>query len=68
MLEGKEFEQQIGQVKVEIDLTPEGKLKIGAEADLLGLLKELAAKTSTPVDDVAVAWIEKVLGAAKALS
>ncbi len=71
MLEGNELEQKIGNVgSVIVDVTPELKLKIsaGVEIDLLAELKKLAEKTATPLDDVAIGWIEKVAKAASALA
>jgi hypothetical protein len=64
VLEGTEFEQKIGQVgSVTVDVTPELKLKVSAsvEVDLLAEIKKLAAKTATPIDDAAIAWIEKLV-------
>lgn len=71
MLEGTEFEQKIGQVgAVIVDVTPELKLSISAkvEVDLIGELKKLAEKTATPIDDAALAWIEKLVKAGNALA
>ena len=71
ILEGNEFEQKIGQVgAVVVDVTPELKLSLSAkvEVDLLAEIKKLAEKTATPYDDMAIAWIEKVLAAAKAIA
>lgn len=71
VLEGNEFEQKIGQVgAVVVDVTPELKLKVSAsvEVDLIGELKKLAEKTATPIDDAAIAWIEKLVKAGNALA
>jgi hypothetical protein len=71
MLEGPEFEQKIGEVgAVIVDVTPELKLSISAkvEVDLIGEIKKLAAKTATPIDDAAIAWIEKLVKAGNALA
>ncbi len=71
MLEGTEFEQKIGQVgAVIVDVTPELKIKVSAsvEVDLIGELKKLAEKTATPIDDAALAWIEKLVKAGNALA
>jgi hypothetical protein len=71
MLEGKELEGKIGSVgSYEVDVTPELKLKIaiGAEVDLVGELKKLAEKTDTPMDDLVIAWLEKLAAAAKVVS
>ena len=70
MLEGKEFEQKIGNVgSVSVDVTPELKLKVVAEVevDLVAEAKKLAAKTSTPIDDAAIEWLEKIVKGAAAL-
>ena len=71
VLEGNELEQKIGQVgTVIVDVTPELKLKVSAvvEIDLLSEIKKLAAKTATPIDDAAIAWIEKLVKAGNALA
>ena len=71
VLEGNELEQKIGQVgTVIVDVTPELKLSISAkvEVDLIGELKKLAEKTATPIDDAALAWIEKLVKAGNALA
>lgn len=71
ILEGTEFEQKIGQVgAVIVDVTPELKIKVSAsvEVDLIGELKKLAEKTATPIDDAALAWIEKLVKAGNALA
>ena len=71
VLEGNEFEQKIGQVgAVIVDVTPELKIKVSAsvEVDLIGELKKLAEKTATPIDDAALAWIEKLVKAGNALA
>ena len=73
MLEGKELIQPVGDLgEVSLDLTPEGKIvamvSLKKEIDLVAALKAAAAKTSTPVDDAAVAWIEKVLAALKVMA
>lgn len=71
VLEGNEFEQKIGQVgAVVVDVTPELKIKVSAsvEVDLIGELKKLAEKTATPIDDAAIAWIEKLVKAGNALA
>lgn len=66
MLEGKEFEQKLGEYgTASVDVTPELKLKleVGIEVDLVGEVKKIAAKTATPIDDQAIAWIEGVVKA-----
>jgi hypothetical protein len=70
MLEGKELETKIGEFgSAFVDVNDSLVLEIGlsAKVDLVAELKKIAAKTSTPVDDVAIAWIEKVLAAKKAM-
>lgn len=64
MLEGKELEKKLGDYgSVSVDVTPDLKVKIELEAhiDLVAEVKKLAAKTATPVDDAAIAWIEKIV-------
>lgn len=65
MLEGKELETKIGEFgAVSFDITDKGMLKISAEIqiDLVAEAKKLAAKTATPIDDAAIAWLEKISG------
>ncbi len=67
MLEGKELEKQLGEYgSVSVDVTPQLKVVIAVEAhiDLIAEAKKLAAKSSTPVDDAAIAWLEKIVAAA----
>jgi hypothetical protein len=64
MLEGKEVEGKLGEFGgYSVDLGKDGKLVIALEAkiDLIAELKKLCAKTATPVDDAAIAWVEKML-------
>ncbi len=64
MLEGKEVEKKIGEFgSASLDVTPELKLKleVSVEVDLVAEAKKLAAKTGTPIDDAAVAWLEKLV-------
>lgn len=64
MLEGKELEKKLGDYgSVSVDVTPDLKVKVAIEAqiDLVAEVKKLAAKTATPVDDAAIAWIEKIV-------
>lgn len=64
MLEGNEVEKQLGEYgKVAVDLSPDGKLKVVAEVhvDLIAELEKLAAKTSSKVDDQAIAWVKGML-------
>ncbi len=65
MLEGKEFEGKIGSVGAySADLDDKGNLEImiGVKIDLVEEAKKLAVKTSTPIDDQAIAWLEKLMG------
>lgn len=71
MLQGKELEVKLGEYgSASVDVTPELKLKIsiGAEVDIVAELHKLAAKTSTPVDDTVVAFLEKLVAGAKAIA
>jgi hypothetical protein len=63
MFEKKEFEKKFGQhTAVAVDVTPDLKLKVTFEisVDLVEEAKKLAAKTNTPIDDTAVAWLQKL--------
>jgi hypothetical protein len=67
MFEGKELEKSFGDVAtVSVDVTPDLHLEVSAtvRVDLIGEAKKLAAKTGTPIDDVAIAWLEKLVRAA----
>ncbi len=69
MLEGKEVDVKLGSIgNLSVDVTPDLHLdvQVGVKIDLLAELKKLAAKTQTPLDDTAIAWVERVLAAAKA--
>ena len=68
LLEGKELEKQFSEsVKVSVDVTPDLKVKLEAEIDLIAEVKKLAAKTSTPIDDTVIEWLEKITKAASAI-
>lgn len=65
MLEGKEFEKELGDAgKVTIDVTPDLKviaeIAVKKEIDLIAVIKELAAKTATPIDDKVIEFLEKI--------
>lgn len=64
MLEGKEIDKKIGDYgTASVDVTPDLKVKVevGIEVDLIAELKKLAAKTNTPLDDQAIAWVESMV-------
>lgn len=63
-LEGKELEGKIGDgaLGYSVDLSDKGVLAIAVEVDLVVAAKALAAKTGTPIDDTAIAWLEKLMG------
>lgn len=64
-LEGKELDGKIGEYGAySIDLNDKGELElaIGLKIDLVAEAKKLAAKTGTPIDDQAIAWLEKLMG------
>lgn len=64
MLEGKELEGKIGNVgEYFVDANDKGEIEIGVSVkiDLLAEIKKLAAKSQTPIDDAAIAWIEKLI-------
>ena len=68
ILEGKELEKQFSEsVKVSIDVTPALTVKLEAEVDLIAEAKKLALKTETPIDDAAIAWLEKITKLASSL-
>lgn len=67
MLEGKEFEKKIGEYgSASVDVTSDLKIKVAVavEVDLIAEAKKLAAKTNTPIDDQAIAWLEVIVKAA----
>lgn len=37
-------------------------ITVGVAIDLVAEAKKLAAKTSTPIDDQAIAWLESLMG------
>lgn len=66
MLEGNEIEAKLGDVgTVTVDVSPDLKVRaqVTVEVDLVSELKRLAEKTNTPIDDMAIAWIERVVKA-----
>lgn len=65
MFEGKELEGKIGNFgEYAVDVTEKGTLKasVSIEVDIIAELEKAAAKTQTPMDDMAMAWVKKVLG------
>ncbi len=69
MFEGKELEKQLGEYgSVSVDVSPQLKVVVALEAhiDLIAEVKKLAAKTATPIDDQAIAWLEILIGASSA--
>lgn len=61
MLEGKEVEKKLGEYgSVSLDVTPDLKVLASIEVhiDLIKEIEKLAAKTATPLDDQAMAWIK----------
>ncbi|HEY8272160.1 MAG TPA: hypothetical protein VIG33_14820 [Pseudobdellovibrionaceae bacterium] len=64
MLEGKEAEGSFGGFGgYSVDITDKGLLEIGVSVriDLVAEAKKLAEKTATPIDDTAIAWLEKLM-------
>ncbi len=64
MLEGNEVDVNLGSVgHATLDIDGKGNLSVGlsAKINLVDELKKLAEKTSTPIDDAAIAWVEKLL-------
>lgn len=65
MFEGKEVSGKIGEYGgYGLDLQPDGILVASVELkiDLIAELEKLAAKTSTKIDDAAMAWVKGMLG------
>lgn len=65
MLAGKELEFKLGEYgSASVDVTGQGFLEVSlvAKVDLVAELEKLAAKTSTKVDDAAMAWVKGMLG------
>lgn len=68
MLEGKEVEGKLGEYgEYSVDLDDKGNVEIAIAAkykvNLVEVAKAAAAKTKTPVDDNAIAWLEKIMKA-----
>lgn len=69
MFEGKEIDGKIGDVgHYFVDVSDKGEVEIGVSVkiNLVAEAKKLAAKTATPIDDQAIAWLEKLMGATSA--
>lgn len=65
MLEGKELEGKVGEFGgYSADLNDKGELEISlsVKVDLVAEAEKLAAKTGTPIDDQAIAWLKKLMG------
>jgi|KBSSwiStaDraftv2_1062776.scaffolds.fasta_scaffold6519531_1 hypothetical protein len=65
MLEGKEVEGKIGEIgEYYVDLNDKGEIEVAVslKIDLVKEAKKLAASTGTPIDDTAIAWLEKLMG------
>lgn len=65
MLEGKEVDVKIGEYgSASVDLNAKGEVEIAVaiKVDLVAEAKKLAAKSATPIDDQAIAWLEKLMG------
>jgi len=64
MFEGKELEKKLGDygvASVDIDGQLKVKVELAVEIDLIAEVEKLAAKSSTPIDDQAIAWIKKLV-------
>lgn len=64
MLEGRELEKKLGEYgEAYVDVKPDLKVEVAlkAEIDLIAEVKKLAAKTDTPLDDHAIAWLEALI-------
>ena len=65
MFDGKEVEGKIGEVgEYFVDVDSHGVVQIGMtiKVDLIAEAKKLAAKTGTPLDDQALAWLALIMG------
>jgi hypothetical protein len=65
MLEGKEVDVKLGSIgSLSVDLTPDLHLEVAvaAKVDLYAEIVKVAAKTKTPIDDGAAAFIGKMFG------
>lgn len=67
MLEGKEFEKQLGQYgSVSVDVTDKGiiEVAVAARIDIIAELEKIAEKTKNPIDDKVVAYLKEYLAKA----
>lgn len=67
MFEGNELEGKIGTFGgYSADVSDKGivKVALSVEVDLIAEIEKLAAKSETPIDDKAIAWIKLLLGRA----
>lgn len=64
----KSFAKSEMKADLSAELTEDLHVKVTAtlEVDLIGEAKKLAEKTGTPIDDQAIAWLEKISRAEKA--
>lgn len=65
MLEGKEVDVSLGGYgNVFVDVSEKGIVELGltAKIDLLAELQKLATKTNTPLDDMFLSTVAKLLG------
>jgi hypothetical protein len=63
-MELQKIEGKIGTIGTyEESISADGVLKllVGVEINLVEEAKKLAAKTETPIDDQAIAWLEKLM-------
>lgn len=64
MLEGKELDVKIGEYgAASVDVTGELNLEVAVslKVDLIAEIEKLAAKTGTPLDDAAIAWVKSLV-------
>jgi hypothetical protein len=64
MLEGKEVSGKVGEYgEYSVDVSAQGKVEaiLVLKVDILAEVKKLAEKSKTPLDDQAIAWLEKLL-------
>lgn len=67
MLEGKEYEKQLGDYgSVSVDVTDKGIIEVAltAKVDIIAELEKIAVKTKNPIDDKVVAYLKEYLAKA----
>jgi len=60
----KDFKFELGEYgSADVDVNLNGKVKVAVnlEIDIIAEVKKLAEKSATPLDDQAIAWLEKLV-------